>query len=406
MWSYDEHWVSTVMGPLFASRYKQAGRTIGDDPQFVVWSSRTIYDITANGLSPEVSLAKHDAELCQALGITPPFPPAPSRDHVCGVRIGFQGVTIQTAQYGAIPAFGPETTTLSDADLTSYCQQVVALGYTHVEIAISWKYDEATYSYPVPGRDLTDDLPELHRRLVLMLSVPGIKAAMVFLAGDGRSKPKNPDGSYPYNDPQGHTYGHEWLMDNFPRIGAALFDLRQYLLFVPGYDGVFYGWGGDTDGIDRQPQRVIDFGRLFRQVLPDGYLALEHDIGHIPVGEGGGDYAGPLQSYDVILSEFDNWPATGGPTWQIGKRMLGAPHYTMPSDQAAVIARGPSDPQYAAAYDTYSDPGYLAPGTPRGPYFTCAYEFCTYDWVRGRLSAADVQKGRDYYRALGYEFTG
>lgn len=394
MWNYDEHWVSTVMGPLFASRYKQAGRTIGDDPQYAVWPSRTIYDITASGLTPDASLAKHDAELCQALGITPPFPPAPSRDQVCGVRIGFQGVTIQTAQYGAIPAFGPETTTLDDADLTSYCQQMVAAGNTHVEIAVSWMYSEPGYTYPVPGRDLTTDLPELHRRLVLMLGVPGVKAVLVFLAGDGRSQPKNPDGTYPYNDPQGHTYGHEWLMDNFPRIGAALFDLRQYLLFVPGYDGVFYGWGNlpsEPPTPDLQPQRVIDFGNLFRHVLPDGYLALEHDIGHIPVGEGGADYSGPLQSYDVILSEFDNWPATGDPTWQIAARMLG-PAYVRPSDQ-------PSG-------DDPHPPFYLGPGTPRGGYFTCAYEFATYPWVRNRISAADVQKGRDYYKALGYQFTG
>lgn len=359
-----------------------------------VWVARMQADATGQGGIPGIgypaSRAKHLNELYEALGLTPPFPLAPSREDVCGVRIGFQGVTIQTAQYGAIPAFGPETSQLDDADLTSYCQQMVALGNTHVEIAISWAYDEASFSYPVPGRDLTNDLPELARRLRLMLTVPGVKAVMVFLAGDGRSLAKNPDGSYPYNDPQGHTYGHEWLMDTFPRIADALRDLAPYLLFVPGYDGVFYGWG--NEGLpDLQPQRVIDFGNLFRQVLPNGYLALEHDIGHIPVGEGGDDYGGPLQVYDVILSEFDNWPATGDPTWQIANRMLG-PAYVRPPDE-------PSS-------DDPAEHNYLAPGTPRGPYFTCAYEFCTYAWVRGELTAAQVQQGRDYYTALGYRWVG
>lgn len=383
MISYDEHEVVAFAKDCDALLKPDSGR-VG------VVCARMQYD-ACNGMGYGASRAKHLRELQTELGIVPPFPQAPSREDVCGVRIGFQGVTIQTAQYGAIPAFGPETTTLSDADLTSYCQQMAALGYTHVEIAISWMYDEATYSYPVPGRDLTNDLPELRRRLTLMLSVPGIKAVMVFLAGDGRSKPKNPDGSYPYNDPQGHTYGHEWLMDNFQRIGEGLRDLAPYLLFVPGYDGVFYGWGNNGEpGPDLQPQRVIDFGKLFRQVLPDGYLALEHDIGHIPVGEGGGDFAGPLQTYDVILSEFDNWPATGDPTWQIANRLLG-PAYKRPPDQPAA--------------DDPNEHDYLRPGTPRGPYFAVAYEFATYDWVRGRLTAAQVQQGRDYYKALGYTYT-
>src|SRR6185436_19836069 len=114
-------------------------------------------------------------------------------------------------------------------------------GFSGAEIAVSWQYAQPGFLMPVPGRDLTQDLGELVRRVALMLRVPGIKGVSVFLAGDGRSKPKNPDGSYPYNDPVGHTYGHEWLMDNLERIlepfqSSQYGDLTKYVLFWPGSD--------------------------------------------------------------------------------------------------------------------------------------------------------------------------
>jgi hypothetical protein len=320
----------------------------------------------------------------------PTLPPEPTREEVCGVNILFQGVTQFSEEFGAFPAFGPETSTLNDHDLDAYVRRMVTWGATHVEIAISWQYDERDYRYPIPGRDLTDNLPELRRRIIRMLAA-GAKAVVLFMAGDGRSAPKNADGTYPYNDPQGHTYGYEWLMENFPRIADGLHDVRKYILVVPGYDGVFYGWGGDTDGIDRQPERVIAFGELFREIWPDGYLGIEHSTGKIPVGEGGREFARGMQNYDVILSEFENWPAHGDATWQIAGRLLG-PSYRRPVDQPEG-----DDPR---------PPFYLAPGTPRGPYFTCAYEFGTYPWVRDRISQDDVERGRAYYRRLGYSYTG
>jgi hypothetical protein len=393
MSNYDEQEVLTTQAAVRAA-YVAAGRPLNPfDDASVVWSNRTTADAISSMTWP-ASRAKHIAELVAELGggPTPPGPlpvPPPTRDAILGIKIGFQGITVLTQQYGSFPAFGPETTTLNDTDLDSYVDQMVAAGNTHVEIAISWNYNEADFAYPVPGRDLTQNLPELKRRITRMLGRPGVVGVLLFMAGDGRSAPRNPDGSYPYNDPQGWTYGHEWLMTNFARVAAALNDIRKYIIVVPGYDGVFYGWGNSGEP-DLQPQRVVDFGNLFRSLWPDGYLGLEHSTGHIPVGEGGSDYAGRLQPYDVILSEFDNWPATGDPTWQIAGRLVHP--YHRPADQ-------PSG-------DDPNPPFYLAPGTPRGPYYACAYEFATYQWVRGRISAADVQRGRDYYKALGYAFTG
>lgn len=324
------------------------------------------------------------------IGLQPlPFPPAPSRDAICRVRVGFQGVTVSTKQFGAFPAFGPETTTLNDEDLISYCQQCRAAGFTHSEIAVSWQYIEADYAYPVPGADLSQNLPELLRRIQLMITQGGMLGVLVFMAGDGRSV-TGPDGSYVYNDPQGHTYGFDWLMVNLKRILTALTPVKPYVVIVPGYDGVFYGWGaasGEPPTPDLQPTRIANFGKLFRSLWPDGYLALEHSGGNLPLGSGASDYitGGPLDPYDVILSEFSS-PPNDDKFWQIAPRLNG-PAYVRPPDQP-----GGDDP---------TPPWDAAPPTTRGPRYTCAYEFGTYPWVRSKASAATIQQWREYLGRYG-----
>jgi hypothetical protein len=364
--------------------------------------ARMQYDACA-GMGYPASRAKHLAELQAEVGVPPsqPLPPVPTRNQVCAVRCGFQGETVTTREYGTFPVFGPETTTLADDDLRSYCEQLRSRGWTHGQIAVSWQYAEPGFLMPVPGRDLSNDLPELARRIAIMLE--SFTAVIVFLAGDGRSAPKNPDGSYPYNDPVGHTYGCEWLMDNLPRIvdglqHSAHGDLTPYCLFSPGYDGVFYGWGNSGEP-DLQPQRVADFGALFRSLLPAGHLAIEHTPGKYPVGDGGADWDanGRMATFDVLLSEFNNWPEVGGDYWQIVARSV--PVYHTPPDQAAAAA-DPNSPLHAAAVDP-NPPYYLKWGSPRGPYFYVPFEYATYPWTRGRISAADVQTARQYFYNLG-----
>jgi hypothetical protein len=148
---------------------------------------------------------------------------------------------------------------------------------------------------------------------------------------------------------------------------------------------VFYGWGNSGEP-DLQPQRVVDFGTLFRQVCPDGYLAIEHTPGNIPVGEGGSDWVvgGRMMTYDVVLSEFF-WPATGDQVWQIVGR-LNRP-YHRPPDQ-------PAD-------DDPNPPFYLAYDTPRGPVFYVPFEYATYQWTRGQVTEAQVEEARQYFYAMG-----
>jgi hypothetical protein len=309
----------------------------------------------------------------------PPFPPTPTRDQVCRVRVGFQGLTIQSQQFGTLPAFGPEISTLNDTDLASYFAQAREAGFTHVEFAVSWNYVEPGYAYPVPGRDLSQDLPELRRRVELAIRA-GL-FVVLFCAGDGES----PAGGG-YNDPQGWTYGRGWLMQNFERIYRAMeqgdHDLTPFMVFCPGYDGVWYGWNG--------PQAVRDWWALAGPILNGkGYLAIEWGAGLCHLGDGAATYQGAGQYLDVILQEF---PIGAVPTrapdqiWQIAARTV--PVYHRPADQPA--RDDPTPPHYI-------------PSTPRGPMYVVWYEKDTYEWVRGAISVEQVDVNRAYGCSVGYD---
>jgi hypothetical protein len=320
------------------------------------------------------------------------FPKYPTREQVCNIFCGFQGISILTKQYGWIPAFGPEVGNLDDEDTISYCKQMKELSFTHVELAISWQYDEPDFEYPVPGLDLAYNLEELARRMDLI-----IRQGMFIklsVSGDGMSVNDNPSQGQ-YNDPQGWTYGYQWALNNLQRITEFLsdykgHDLTRFTIFVPGYDAVFYGWGIPGEVPDQQPQRVINFGSLFRMLLPHGNLGIEHSTGKIPIGESGIDWTtgGPLDAYDTLLSEYDPFNLHSDNTWQILGRCTRP--YNRPSDQPAN-----DDPH----------PPYIIQACTRGPRFYIMYELLTYLWVRKRCSLQDCNDAYDYFKAMAPEAT-
>lgn len=309
----------------------------------------------------------HDGALL-LLARSRPLPGAPTRDQVCGVRLTFQGLTVRTQQYGILPWFDAALASLTPQDRQAVYTVKQAAGDTHQVVLFShggFLYDEPGQPYQsVPVPDHEHDLPSF---VALIDEV--IEAGftpMVFLGGDDGER------------------GYPVAVRQLPIVVQALGDRMRYVLVSPGFDGVFYGY---------TPEHVEAFGRLFRALCPDGYLAIEHSTGHIPVGNGPQDYSsgGPMQSYDVILSEFDRFPATDA-VWQVAARLLG-PAYRRPPDQPAA-----DDPR---------PPFYLQGGTPRGPYFTCAFEWVgLYDWVRHRTTAEQIAHERAYFEALGYVYTG
>lgn len=371
MTPYDESQSVAFQQDVDAA-YREAGQAL--DLDNVVWSCRMTYDATTIGYS--ASRAKHLAELRAALGLVQPLPPVPNREQVCRVHTTFQGLTVATAQFGSLPWFGAALSWLTPQDRQAVYAAKRAAGDTHCELVLSGSYTEPGQAYQnIPGRDLSSDLSALVA-LVDEIVRAGF-TPMLFLAGDGQS---NPAGGY--NDPVGQTYGHQWLMAHLSAVTESLGDLCAYVLFLPGFDGIFYGW---------DPAQVAAFGVRFRELLPNGYLGIEFNTGHLPVGNGPGDYApgGPMQAYDVIVCEFDR-PLTQDSTWQIAARLLG-PAYRRPAEEPAG--------------DDPTPPFYLKDGTPRGPYFTVAYEYDTYYWVRG-LPASEVDASRAYLRAIGFSEVG
>jgi hypothetical protein len=318
------------------------------------------------------------------------FPVAPQRMDVLTARVGFQGLTVQTQQFGALRAWGPELGNLTDADADSYVRQSLAAGFSAVEFAVSWNYQEQTFHYPVPGADLSQNLPELRRRVkrAIQVGAPlGLKAVFLFCAGDGESAAHGG-----YNDPAGWTYGRAWLLANFARIYGAFgpqlgdqTDLRGWMVFIPGYDACdAYAW---TSG-----QNVADWWHLQRSILDrggKGYAGYEWPSGQCQLGDGfptySNDNAGCL---DVWLLEEPSGPYP--PTETTAIQQL--------TQQLGRMCRPYNRPSWAV--DDPHPPYYLQNvTTPRGPQVVQVYEFSTYDWVRG-CSIDQVNQNRAVLRSM------
>lgn len=348
------------------------------------------------------------------------LPPIPTRTQVCSIQTSLQGLMYHTQKWGDIPAWFYAA--LPDEDRPAARQSHLRVKDTHIPISISAAYKEHGTLWPdelKQGYDFTQNLDGL-RAICMELICDGLLIDMP-LAGDGLGMGPG------YNDPVGNTYGHGWLRANLERIIRGLQgdgttekpDLTPYIIFRPGWDAVFYGWGGAEGGkamksqhhlrwrhqrqwkvatptqqeLDDQQTRVKEFGELFRRILPQGYLAIEHTPGNIPCGEGGGDYApgGLMTTYDTIMGEFNTVHEDS--YWQIAGRMLDV--YHRPPDQPAG--------------DDPNPPKYLGPDSPRGPYFWVGFEPTVggvYQWCRGGCSLADVQNVDRYMRDSGCTLTG
>lgn len=332
-----------------------------------------------------------------ALHDVKPMPPPPTRDQILSARGSFQGLTVDTQQYGRLPWFDPFLGSLAlPADRQAVYAAKLAAGQRRLTLALSYAYREAAPNVyqNIPGRDFSKDLPALHA-----LMVEAIMAGCYIdlrLAGDGRSRPDRT-----YNDPVGDTYGCEWLFENAARIHAALADLDPYIVWVPGFDGVFckpnYPW---------TPDEVKRWWLLMRSLVgPSGYVGIEWGVGICDLGDGEATYRSAAgQALDVVYLELPCPPShTGAPKpggdgydgddlWQVAKRLLG-PAYRRPADQP------PGD-------DPGSMDSRLSCRTPRGPFYVLPDEFRTYDWVRNRCTAADVEQDRAYFASLGFPHLG
>jgi hypothetical protein len=346
------------------------------------------------------------------------LPPIPTRAQVCAIQHSLAGLTYDTQAYGAIPAWFYGA--LDNDDRARARAAHRAAGDTHIPIPVTEAYREGGTLWPpalANGYDYTQDM-DTYRAIAREAIADGFFIDCA-LGGDGLGTGPN------YNDPVGRTYGCGWLFKNLERMIRALQgdgtterpDLTPYIIMRPGWDAVFYGWGGEeTPGmtyarplrwrfrdhpiptptaqeLDDQQMRVKKFGELFRSILPHGYLSIEHTPGNIPVGEGGGDYqpSGLMTTFDTIMGEYNTFHEDS--YWQIAGRMLDV--YHRPPDQPAG--------------DDPNPPKYLGPDSPRGPYFYVVFEPTAagaYEWCRGRCTRDQMQHEDQYIRDSGATLTG
>jgi hypothetical protein len=322
--------------------------------------------------------------------IHPPlFPPVPTRDQVCGVSLSFQGLTVTTNQFGTLPWFEPALCALSDpADRQRVYEAKKSAGDTHCII----EFDEGGFLYNEPGQPYQnvqvpnyESNPASFLSLVEEIILAGLTPIVVFNGDNGDAMA------------DGYPNALRQLPILVNLLASSKFaDLNQYVLYGRLWDGVFYG---------SSPANIQAFGTAFRQLLPNGYLAIEFNVGHIPTGGGPSDYApnGSMVGYDVIMAEFNNGlPRTSDPDPNTNP---GASIWTIVDRMVTPFIR-PTDMPTGAKWDPDGAPFYLATPSPRGKYYFVAFEFDTYRWVRSQVSASDVSNERAYLKSMGCTFTG
>jgi hypothetical protein len=370
-------------------------------------------------------------------GPTPPWtgtlPPPPGRTKVCSVQHSLAGLTYHSREFGDVPAWFYGR--LNAEDRAEAREQHRKAGDTHIPFPLTEAYREGGTLWPpelADGYDYTSDEALPTYRAIAAEAIADGFLIDCPMGGDGLGL--GPD----YNDPVGRTYGCGWLMNNMERMIRALQgngtteqpDLTEYICFRPGWDAVFYGWGGveattqhhvvsrsatqmksqrglrwkyatqppsptqfSAQELDDQQKRVKAFGEKFRHILPKGFLSIEHTPGNIPVGEGGGDYqpGGLMTTFDTMMGEYNTFHEDS--YWQIAGRMLDV--YNRPPDQP----RG----------DDPNPPKYLGPDSPRGPFFYVVFEPTkdgVYEWCRGRCTIESMKQEDAYIRASGATLTG
>ncbi len=332
-----------------------------------VWPARMQFDAVTIGYP--AARAKQLRLLYVALGIAPPFPQAPTREQMCLGQTTQQGLTVTTTEFGEMPWWGACWAWLTPADRQMAAEQLLAHGDTIclIQVALDGRalYDEPHQFYSA------DKFPPLTQTiqqtvdLVAEAILLGFKGVWLFLDGD------NGNYGYPVAVQQSKELG--------PAFATSLYgNLNAYVQQLPGWDGVFYGY--------EPPEKVTNWAETAR-AAGALYVGLEHSTGHIPLGEGGSDYepGGRMVPIDTILGEFDDGRFDDS-VWQILARMIG-PAYIRPPEQPAH-----DDPPPV--------PFYLAPQSPRGPFYYRVFEYYIYGWVRG-TPASTVAASKAYFAKCG-----
>lgn len=336
--------------------------------------------VSANGYN-ETALEGFQPSKCNngchnIVVLTPTFPSPPSRDEILSSTFMFQGEMIHQncIQPNDLPFFDVATYSV---ELKPCHEEILAQkkvnGDKIVQIAFSGNnrsvYDEGGQPF-----QQTHYIDYEHNTDLFVNDVADAIShgffVWVYFDGDGNG------------DEWKNAY-RQWPIAYYALHNSQFGDLTRYVVFRPGWDGVFYGWG-HTDSETRQ--LIKGFGVAVRNLCPDCYLAIEFNTGHIPIGEGPSDYQqnGDMTTFDVLDVEFNDSNIHDDNTWQILGRLLG-PNYKRPVDQVG-------DP---------TPPNYLGVPTPRGRWYVNCFEYAEYEWVRSIWTTQQIQNMRDYLKSVG-----
>jgi hypothetical protein len=324
---------------------------------------------------------KHNMWLLTPL--EPPFPAPKSRADTLNLHITGQGMMVNTQQYGTLPWWEAALTYLGPSDRAEvyrmkHASQAWPGGDTHAIIAVPSGralYDEPNQPYSAdrfPPLDWTNGatsmVPEFNE-LVIELITNGF-TPMIFL--DEMMATSNATLPVVINALQHSRKG----------------DLTPYVVIGPGWDGVFYGW-------EPSHEVIPAWAAKGRSLCANCYFFIEHNVGHIPVGEGPSDWTpvGLMRDYDMLLSEFFDGQFDDT-VYQIAGRTIRP--YFRPADQVG----DPNPPMYMTGSKLH--PNEVQPA--------CAFEFAMYGFVHGNgqgtSNPENIVLWRNRLKALGYTCGG
>lgn len=311
-----------------------------------------------------------------ARSLTPTLPAPPTRDQALAVNVSFQGTTCHTDQFGDEPLFTPSVPWHTPSDRQKIYACVKAEGRTHIDLVLPSGpplYDECCQFYTAdkfPAKDWTANQTAIDPALAALV-VEVRQAGLIPILHMAEQQPIS-------------TWEIGAVLDALAT--SAYGDLRRQVgVYLPGYDGIFYGWEPSHDLIPA-------WAAVGRTHCSDCQLGIEFNIGHIPLGEGDQDYVsgGDMRGYDALFIEFQDDGLVNNNTFGIVERLIG-PRYIRPVSDAPPNDGGDSHPR----------PWILATPTDRGPWAVVCFEFDTYPWVRFGISADAVQAHRAFLNAMG-----
>lgn len=308
--------------------------------------------------------------------LTPNLPPPPTRDQILSATFTFQGLTV--TQNCISPS------QLGWFDVALFTQQLVGCREAIFAQKKAANDHVSQIEFFQNARSIYDESGQPYQQLTTF----DYEHNPSQFADDVYSAITHGFYVWVYLDGDGNGDNYKVAYRQIPIVLSALMssrygDLTPYVVFRPGWDGVFYGWGS-TDAETRQ--LISGFASNIRAICPKCYIALEFNTGHIPLGNGVNDYVngGDMQGFDALDVEFNDSNIHDNNTWQILGRLLG-PAYIRPPDQVG-------DP---------SPPWYLATPTPRGVWYVNCFEWAEYEWVRGLTTSSNIETQRQYFRSVG-----